>query len=290
MVKKCLVGVFSGLLMGLFVTPVAAETVLERINRTGTLTAGTRSDSVPFAYVDETGQWVGYSIDLLELVRSQLEQELSKEIELDLVEVTLENRFSKIENAEVDIVCGATTYTSSRARRVDFSLGFFRTGTQFLVKRDRYHSDMSEFRVGVIEGSSNAEVVQGYLQIARFVPLDSRTAGLAALNANRIDALVSDGILLSGLRQSTGDPEAYDILPAAPIQPEIYACMVPKGNTVLLQMVNQTLLEFMQNLVENEPSTRAIFDRWFGTDGAVPINGEPIFEFFQRTLEYYGSR
>lgn len=290
MLKQPFIAFLGCFLTALIATPVSAETVLERINRTGTLTAGARPDSVPFTYTDENGQLVGYSIDLLKLIHRQLEQELDKDIELNLVEVTLADRFSKVENGEIDIVCSATTYTSSRARRVDFSVGFFRTGTQFLVKRDGNRQNMSEFRVGVIGGSTNAEVVQGYLQIARYVVFDNRTDGLEALNNNRIDALVSDGILLSGLQQSTGNPEAYEIMPTLPIQPETYACILPKGNPEFLQVVNQSLLGFMQNLVEDEPIATSIFNTWFGTDGAVPIDREPLFDFFQRTIEYYQPR
>lgn len=287
MLKQKFIGLLGCCLTVLMATSAAAETVLERIQRTGTLTAATRSDSAPFAYFDETGELVGYSVDLLKLIHQQLEQELNKDIELNLVEVTLANRFSKVENNEVDIVCSTTTYTSSRARRVDFSVGFFKTGTQFLVKRDTDRQDMTEFRVGVIGGSTNAEVVQGYLQIARYVVLDSRTDGLEALNNQRIDALVSDGILLSGLRQLTGNPEAYEILPTVPIQPEIYACIVPKENTDFLQIVNQALLGFMQDLINDAPGATSMFNTWFGTDGAVPIDREPLFDFFRRTIEYY---
>jgi polar amino acid transport system substrate-binding protein len=290
MLKRRFIGLLGCCLTVLLAAPAAAETVLERVNRTGTLTAGTRSDSVPFAYTNENGELVGYSIDLLKLIHRQLEQELAKDIELNLVEVTLADRFSKVENNEVDILCGATTYTSSRARRVDFSVGFFRTGTQFLVKRDGNRQDMSEFRVGVIGGSTNAEVVQGYLKIAQYVVLDSRAAGLEALNNNRIDALASDGILLSGLRQSTDNPDAYEILPTLPIQPETYACIVPKGNPDFLELVNQTLLGFMQALVEDDPVATSMFNTWFGTEGAVPIDREPLFDFFQRTIEYYQPR
>jgi len=48
------------------VTPAAAETTLEKIGRTGTLTIGTRTGSPPFAYVNKNNEWVGFTIDLVE--------------------------------------------------------------------------------------------------------------------------------------------------------------------------------------------------------------------------------
>lgn len=270
-------------------TPALAETVLERIERTGTLTAGTRDDSMPLAYINENGEWVGYSIDLLELVRSQLEQDLSKEIELNLVEVNVSDRINKVENQDVDIVCGTTTYTSGRARQVDFSVGFFRTGTQFLVKQGE-ELEMGQFRVGIIAGTTNAEIVQRYLRVAKFVTVPDRTAGLNALNTDRIDALASDGILLEGLRQSAPNPDAYNVIPPSPIQPETYACVLPKDNPEFLQTVNQSLLGFMQGVVDNDSQAMAIVNKWFGADGIVPINQEPLLSFFERIVSFHGNR
>ena len=64
---------------------VMAETVVEKIVRTGKLTAGTSKDALPFAYRNAEGELVGYSIDILELITEQLEEEYNRDIELELV-------------------------------------------------------------------------------------------------------------------------------------------------------------------------------------------------------------
>jgi len=54
--------------LGLLVPPVGradAETVLEKISRTGKLTAGTRTASIPLAYINKENEWVGFSVDLI---------------------------------------------------------------------------------------------------------------------------------------------------------------------------------------------------------------------------------
>ena len=45
---------------------VNAETTLEKIARTGTLTIGTRTGSPPFGYINKNNDWVGFSIELVE--------------------------------------------------------------------------------------------------------------------------------------------------------------------------------------------------------------------------------
>ena len=62
--KKTTVFLFSfGLLLA--ATPnVIAETVIEKVARTGTLTAGTSKDALPFAFRNDDDELVGYSIDI----------------------------------------------------------------------------------------------------------------------------------------------------------------------------------------------------------------------------------
>ncbi|GAB4381573.1 MAG: transporter substrate-binding domain-containing protein [Elainellaceae cyanobacterium] len=290
MIKQLAIAIIiSGLtssLSTLISSPAWAETVLERVARTGVLNAGTRTDAVPFAYINAEGEWVGYSIDLLGLIRDRLEQELGQEIELNLVEVTVADRIPRVQQGEVDLECGATTYTSRRARQVDFSVGFYQTGTQFLVNQEENLSS-GELRVGILAGTTNANVVERYLRVARFVTLPNRMAGLQALQSNQIDLLASDGILLEGLRQTADDPESYAIIPRSPIQPEIYGCILPKNNPELQALINQTILDFMQGVLDEREPDVALFNRWFGEAGATPGSASVLTDFFRQTLKSY---
>src|SRR5262249_7181168 len=127
----------AGILLLGTAAPVLAETVLEKIGRTGVLIAGTRGSSIPFAFINESNEWIGFSIDLLEAVRARLEKKRGKPIRLEKKEVTPENRFRLVANRTIDVECASTTYTRGRDRdqRVDFSINFFFTGTRLLVKR-----------------------------------------------------------------------------------------------------------------------------------------------------------
>ena len=71
------------------VAPALAETTLEKIARTETLTIGTRTGSPPFAYVNSKNEWVGFSIDLVEqLVLPAISQKVGKTIKLEKKEST----------------------------------------------------------------------------------------------------------------------------------------------------------------------------------------------------------
>ena len=49
-----------------FFSVTFGETTLEKIDRTGVLTIGTRTGVPPFAYINKNNDWVGFSIDLVE--------------------------------------------------------------------------------------------------------------------------------------------------------------------------------------------------------------------------------
>ena len=97
--------------LGLLALPVSnagAETVLEKISRTRTLTAGTRTSSIPFAYINEKKEWVGFSVDLIKEIHRHLEREMAEKITLELKEVTPETRIFQVANRTIDFECGST--------------------------------------------------------------------------------------------------------------------------------------------------------------------------------------
>ena len=44
-----------------------------------------------------------------------------------------------------------------------------------------------------------------------------------------------------------------------------------KNNSQLLNVVNYTLVEFMQGVLNDKPEYVAIYERWFGPQGVLPM-------------------
>jgi polar amino acid transport system substrate-binding protein len=153
--KRCLAVWVTGLLLLGAAAPALAETVLEKIGRTGVLTAGTRGSLIPFAYINEKNEWVGFSVDLLEAIRARLEKKLGKPIKLEKKDLNVETRIRLVANRTIDVECSTTTYTRGRDRdqAVDFSIPFFFTGSQLLVKKGsgiKSLADVAAKRVGTL--------------------------------------------------------------------------------------------------------------------------------------------
>lgn len=251
---------------------VAAETVKEKIIRTGVLTAGTSKDALPFAYRNDEGEIVGYSIDILKLITQQLEQEYQRDIELELVALQPKERIPQLIAGEVDIVCDASSFTWKRDRQIDFSFSYSSTGTRLLTSRGRDFWDADSLvnqRIGALAKTTNERTIRRVQPEAEIVIVKDRAEGFAALEQGEIDAFASDGILLESWLRNVPNPSQWHIV--GDYSHEGIACMVPENNSQFLNTVNYSLIEFMQGLLDERPEYVTIFEQWFGAQGVLPL-------------------
>ncbi|MBC1237995.1 ABC transporter substrate-binding protein [Nostoc linckia z18] len=275
MSKKIAIPILSIMFAMLVPHVVAAETVMEKVARTGVLTAGTSRDALPFAYVDSQKKLNGYSVDMLTLIKEQLEKNLRKKIKLELVGLSPSERIPKIVNQQVDIVCDASSFTWERDKKVDFSVSYGVTGTQLLVNKESNlgsAESLIDKRIGVLAGTTNEQAIARVQPKAKLVYFKTRAEGYTALQKGTIDAFSSDSIILEGWLQQQKNPDAFTIVPPRPYSQEGIACMVPENNSKFLDTVNYSLVKFMQGFINGNPRYVAIFDRWFGSQGTVALN------------------
>jgi len=292
MKRNLAIAALTLLFSGSLSLPSWAETVMEKVMRTGVLTAGTRTHTAPFAYINEQQELVGYSIDMLDRIRQEMEAQLGKEITLELVEVTPDTRIPAVRSGTVDLVCGVTSFTWDRDIFVDFSLSYAVTGTRLLVKQgDTLGSpeSLSGKKVGVLLGTTNEQVIQLIQPDVDLIPMRGSAEGLAALQEGDIDAFAWDGILLQALRKTASDPDAFSIVPEIPYTREGIACMMPEDNSTFRDLVNYTLAKFMQGYLMERPDDIAVINRWFGPEGVAPINQELVVEFFQDIIDTHSQ-
>ena len=116
-------------------TPAATFVpALERIRQGEPLRVGYRANSPPLSF-EKDGVASGYSVDVCRAAIIKLSAQLSqKQIHTTFVALTLDNRLTKVASGEVDMECGLTTNTVSRAKLVNFSPTTLVTGTRIVVR------------------------------------------------------------------------------------------------------------------------------------------------------------
>jgi polar amino acid transport system substrate-binding protein len=213
-VHKLLVATLAMLTSAMVGSPVMAGSVIEAIETTGVLVAGTSKDAFPFAFQDERGELVGYSIDMMRLIQEELAKELGRPVRLQLVALKPEERIPKIEAAAVNLVCDASSFTWERDESVDFSVSYAITGTQLLVPVGSTLSDPESLRgqrVGALARTTNEQAIRTQQPEAEIVLLQDRDSGYRALANGEIDAFADDGMLLYSWLARSSTPSPFKV-------------------------------------------------------------------------------
>ena len=273
----------SCLLPLLLAGPSLAETVVEKVARTGFLTVGTRFDAIPYSYVNEKGELVGYSMDVLERIRKRLETRLGRPVTLQMVEANQPGeKINLIRSGEIDIAC-STAFTWERAKVVDFSTSYSISGIRILARKGSNLSTPQSLigkRIALVPTSAAVDVIKLVQPQATIVTTYSTVEeAIEALKTGKIDAIAGDGISLAGtiLRDN---PKIYEIVPEEALANFGIACMVPENNSTFLDDVNYAIVKMMQDYITNDTATVSQIDRWFGSQGMVPIPPELLKGFF----------
>ena len=250
------------------ITVSRAQTTLEKINQTGVLTIGTRTGSPPFAYVNKNNEWVGFSIDLVETaILPLISKKLNKQVKLEKKESAPNTRIPLLTSNAVDLIAETMTDTQSRRDQVDFSLTFFATGAQFLVKRGTPIKGIQTIagkRVAAQQGSTNAKIIRERVPTAKLLEFPDQPAAFQALAQGQVQAYTNDGIQLAGLKAKAPKPDEWAVVGEF-FSYEPYGMAMRKNDSDFRQAVNVGLMEAIESGKYFE-----LYEKWFGPKGEVP--------------------
>lgn len=257
-----------GLLLALFLVPLAAGAAdsLDRIRATHTLIIGAREAAVPFSFLNEQKQTVGYSIDICRKVADALRKELKLgELKLAFQRVTAEDRFDKLASGAIDIECGSTTNLKSRQQKAAFSYSIFVSGTRLLVRKDSGISRVESLtgkRVGIVRGTTAEKIFNGLQAGGAGMKLQvfaGNGEAVQALNGGKIDAFPQQEVQLAALTGRLSHPEQFAIVGSG-LSVEPIGLLVRKDDKQFLTLVDKALAALFASGEIN-----AIYDRWFNT-------------------------
>jgi polar amino acid transport system substrate-binding protein len=254
-------------------TPALAQDTLDKISKSGVLVIGTRTGSPPFAYVNSKNEWVGFTIDLVEqLVKPSVEKAVGKSIKVEKKESTPPTRIPLLTSNAVDLIAGTMTDTPQRRESVDFSLTFFYTGAQFLVKKGspiKSINDIAGKRIAAQQGSTNAKIIREKMPQAQLREFPDQPAAFQALIQGQVDAYTNDGIQLAGLKAKAPNGADYEVVGDF-YSEEPYGMAMRKGDAKFKAAVDAGLKQGFESGKYFE-----IYDKWFGPKGEVPYPMTP---------------
>jgi polar amino acid transport system substrate-binding protein len=118
-----------------FLAPTASaqESQLDVVLKRDKLIVGTYSTSPPLAYVDDSGNLVGFEIDMAHQIAKDLLGDPNK---VEFVVLQSDGRFPAALSGKIDFGLCSTTITGDRAVRIAFTRPYLDTGGSVIARRD----------------------------------------------------------------------------------------------------------------------------------------------------------
>ena len=256
--------------------PAAAQDLsgtLKKVKETGSFTIGYRESSIPFSYLDDKQQPIGYAMDLCRKVVDAVKAELKMpNLKLNLQPVTSSNRIPLLQNGTIDMECGSTTNSVKRQEQVSFGPTYFVINVTAAVKKNSGINSLAELNgktVSTTSGTTSVPLIKSYektkdVTVKEIYGKDHAESFLL-LADDRSSAFIMDDILLAGQIANSKDPAGYKILTES-LRQEPYSMMLRKDDTQFKALVDKTIGAVMKS-----GEIDKIYATWF--TGAIPPKG-----------------
>jgi ABC-type amino acid transport substrate-binding protein len=246
---------------------------MDRIKRGEPIRLGYRTNSPPLSFARD-GIAAGYTVDLCRAALGRLAVSApKKDINITYVPVTIDNRLTKVASGEIDMECGLTSNTVSRAKQVAFSPIVLITGTKFAVTPDSpliAAHQLQGKRVAAGKGTTNLRSLTRYaadrgLKLNVVETTDTKAAFTAVSQGVASAAAINE---ISAIGWSREQPQAAVRLLDRYLSTEPVAVSLPKHDPEFVRAFSAALADV---LISGE--AERIYQRWLGNNGlGLPLN------------------
>jgi len=248
--------------------PAAAQTLtgtLKKIKETGTITVGYRESSIPFSYLDDKQQPVGYAMDLCMKIVDAVKADLKMPgLKVQLQPVTSSNRIPLMQNGTIDLECGSTTNSVERQKQVSFGPTYFVINVTAAVRKDsgiNTLSDLNGKTISTTSGTTSVPLLKKYqktqnIEVKEIFGKDHAESFLL-MTDGRSAAFVMDDILLAGQIANSRNPSEFRIIPES-LRQEPYSMMLRRDDPQFKGLVDKTIGGVMKS-----GEIEKIYSKWF---------------------------
>lgn len=209
------------------------------------LIAGTEATYAPMEYIDESGEIVGIDIDVVNAIA----EEIGAEVEFQ--NIGWDPLFPAVKNGEVDFAVSSITITEDRQEEYDFTEPYYIANQLILVPEDSditSFADLEDKRVAVQISTTGHEVVKGLLgeTSEQIVAPENLPLAISEMINGNADAVVGDNAPVIEYMQSNPDV-VLKTIEDDEFEKEYYGLMVQKGNTELLELLNEGIQKIKES-------------------------------------------
>jgi general L-amino acid transport system substrate-binding protein len=253
-------------------TATAQGGILAEVRARGTLNCGVNGQVPGFGFLNpDTNEMLGFDADFCRALAAAIFGEVTAD-NLTFVQLTAQERFTAVQNRQVDVLFRNATLTIQRDGELGLDWGptTFYDGQGLMTRGDLGVAsimDLDGASICTLTGTTTelniTETMENLGLNYELVPFEQSSETIAALEEGRCDALTSDVSQLAGLRTSTADPGAYIILPDV-ISKEPLTPAYIEGDAEWGDIVNWTVYATIQ--AEEFGITQANIDEMLASD------------------------
>jgi polar amino acid transport system substrate-binding protein len=234
------------------------QDVLDR----GYVIIGTSSTNPPFGFKDESGNLVGFDIEVSKLIAEALFGDPTK-VKFELM--SLEGRWSAIQTDKVDAIVMITTILPDRLKRVAFTPAYIDSGMAVITRKDSgiktlADLDKEDVTVSTLTVPYQIEPIEKFAPKATVASFEAVDQQFLALKSGRAQAMEVD--LPVGMWYAGSDPD-ITLVPELFSGYQNYAIAYKLGELSWSQFLNGFVTELTHGSLYFE--YEALYQEWFKT-------------------------
>jgi glutamate/aspartate transport system substrate-binding protein len=256
-------------LAGALAAPAGAQELtgtLKKIKETGAITLGHRDSSVPFSYLDDKQQPVGWAMDICAKVVDAVKQELKMTaLQVKLAPVTSATRIPLMANGTIDLECGSTTNNAERQKQISFTNTHFLTASRYVSKKASKIGKIDDLKGKTVVSTAGTTNIKQLNDVnverklgINIVSAKDHAEAFLMVETDRAVAFVMDDILLASFVAGSKEPAAYVISDDAFSLPEPYGIMLRKDDPAFKKLVDGATAAFYKS-----PEGMKAYEKWF---------------------------
>jgi polar amino acid transport system substrate-binding protein len=212
---------------------------LEAVKQAGTIKVGTSADYPPFESVDESGNKVGFDIELMAEIAKRLD------VKLEWVDMPFDSLIAAVQENKIDASISAFNYSEERDLTIDFSDAYYTSEDAFAVAEGFAGSivnpeDVAAYKIGVQTGTTQDTwltdlVTAGTLSESNLFRYDRADQAMLDLKNGRVEVVMADKVPAEALLKQIGGLSIVytGVLSTGPMN-----IVLPEGDVELQQAIN----------------------------------------------------
>jgi len=236
-------------------TDASSETddSLQRVLDAGELTVVGSGGYPPFNYIDDNGDVIGFDVD----VGAEIAERLG--VELNYVTGEWSGLIEGLRAGRYDAILGSMAITEERLQTVNFSIPYYYSGAQLIVRSDSGITDPSEMEGKTIAVATGTNYVQDAEGLGAEISLyDDDNLTMLELICGRVDGVITDRLVaLEAMEGLEGEGGEELELCGEILRLEEMGIAFKQADEALLEAVDEILQE-----MHDDGTLTSISEKW----------------------------